>query len=600
MSGARSRVFSRRALAMQAATCGGSVLVFSYLLLGDHGLVWSEVAKGVQTVQPIQWVLALVFTAISYFAIGRYDRAIHGWLGTGIDPQAAEAGGRTAIAVSQMTGMGLITGTLMRWYLLPGLSLAGAATVTAVTGATFLAGFLVAASALGLASGVLPPALGIAAWVILGLAASVVLASIVLPRTRLTRHLPSLPRIGTILGLVVVDMGAAAAAFAACLGTANPEVLAGAFIALGAGLASAAPAGLGSADLSFGSLTGASDLATFAAAAAAFRIAYFVVPATIAAAVALIRPPIFRRESAPKPRLAEGWSGDLPEQSAVAPRAEAALILQPGALALCSPMGRLTGCVRRARSSLVAIGDTGLPALKDLARAEGRLPLLYKISPRAASKARRAGWSTRLAGHEAVLSPETFTLQGSRRRQLRRKLRAAEEAGISVLRCPAETCFSDLEQLDAEWSARIGGARGASMGRLDRKATGRQQVFVARKEGRIVAFVSFHATPFEWTLDLVRQGDTAPDGTMHLLVTQAIWAAKQEGVPRLSLAAVPCQPGPAVVSRWFARTSGAQGLRQFKACFADRFIPVYTAAPGPLALALGLADIAREITAKPA
>ena len=598
-SGARSRVFSRRALVVQAATCAGSVFLFWFILQSDHRPDLAEIAHGIRALEPIQWALALVFTGISYFAIGRYDRAIHGWIGTGIDPRAAEAGGRTAIAVSQMTGMGLVTGTLMRWYLLPGLSLAKAATVTAVTGATFLAGFVVTASGIGLAAGVLSPVLSTAAWAILSAAALLVLASVVLPRTAFTTYLPSVRRIGTILGLVIIDMGAAAAAFAVCLGSTAPDVLAGAFIALGAGLASSAPAGIGSADLSFGELTGAADLAQFASAAAAFRLCYFVLPAVIAAVVALYRPAVFRREPARTARLANGWTGDLPHQCAAAERAEAGLILQPGAFALCDEGSRLEGCVRRSRSSLVAIGDVAPDALEDVATREGRLPVLYKISAPLAVRLRRSGWTLRRTGVEALLRPERFSVEGSKRRQLRRKLRRAEEAGVTVELCPAAACFSDLQRIDAVWAERSGGARGATMGRLDRQATARQRVFVARVDGEAVAFVSFHATRHEWTLDLVRQTDAAPDGTMHLLVAEAIRSAADAGVPQMSLAAVPEQAGPEAITRWFEQRTGAAGLRQFKACFAERWAPLYAAAPGPLALALGLADIAREITAKP-
>ena len=41
--------------------------------------------------------------------------------------------------------------------------------------------------------------------------------------------------------------------------------------------------------------------------------------------------------------------------------------------------------------------------------------------------------------------------------------------------------------------------------------------------------------------------------------------------------------------------AGGPGLRQFKSAFAPRWVPRYAAAPGPIRLAICLADIAREV-----
>jgi phosphatidylglycerol lysyltransferase len=54
-----------------------------------------------------------------------------------------------------------------------------------------------------------------------------------------------------------------------------------------------------------------------------------------------------------------------------------------------------------------------------------------------------------------------------------------------------------------------------------------------------------------------------------------------------------------VFFRWAAQVAvtkaGGTGLRQFKSAFSPRWSARYAAAPNPIALAVGLADIAREV-----
>jgi phosphatidylglycerol lysyltransferase len=203
----------------------------------------------------------------------------------------------------------------------------------------------------------------------------------------------------------------------------------------------------------------------------------------------------------------------------------------------------------------------------------------------------------RRCGAEAWLRPQDFSPEGAARRQLRRKLRQADRARLVVERLAVPLPWAVLEEVDAAWRDARGAARGACMGRLCPTATARQVIFAARVEGRMLAYVSLHATPREWTLDLMRARPDAPDGTMHALVAAAIAAAAEAGVPRLSLAAVPEQRLPGPLARLFDRTTCAAGLRQFKASFAPNWTPLYAAAPSGPALALGLVDLAREIVA---
>jgi phosphatidylglycerol lysyltransferase len=77
---------------------------------------------------------------------------------------------------------------------------------------------------------------------------------------------------------------------------------------------------------------------------------------------------------------------------------------------------------------------------------------------------------------------------------------------------------------------------------------------------------------------------------MHALLTAAIDAARNVGIPRLSLAAVPLSP-----RRHRAGRRPDNGLTRFKAAFAPHWEPLYLCAPSPCALAVTAADIARAV-----
>lgn len=595
----RTRVFPRRAVLTQAVPYAGGLALLWIMWRRADMLEMGTLLRDVAAVAPWQWALALAFTTLSYVAVGRYDRAVHGWLGTGIAPGSAEASGRAAIAVSQMTGMGLVTGTLLRWYILPELSLARAAALTAAVGSTFLAGLAVLAAALGLATGLLTGVLALAAGAVLAAGLLLVLAVILPPTRGIARRLPPLPRIGTVMGLAAMDLVAASAVFATLLGSADPQVLAAAVLSIGAGFLSATPAGVGGFEAGLATLLPGHDLGQLMAAALAFHIAYFAVPAIVAIAAILLRPAPFRRNALPGPQAVPGDCPTILAQAAAAPSAEAGLVAQPGTLALTLPGGTLAACLRRGRSTELAFaaprGDAPLEALAALAGASGRAALAYKIAPRDALRARRMGWTVRLVGREAWLTPATFTVDGPAHRQLRRKLRHAEKAGITVDTLDGPLPWAVLDEIDAAWRAAHGAARGASMGRLDRQATARQIVLLARQNGNPVAYVSLHATPHERTLDLMRARPGLPDGTMHKLIVQATRDAADAAIPRLSLAAVPEQKLPARLAARFETATGAKGLRQFKAAFGPNWTPLYAAAPTSAGLALGLSDMAREI-----
>ena len=336
-----------------------------------------------------------------------------------------------------------------------------------------------------------------------------------------------------------------------------------------------------------------------AAAILCYRIAYFALPALIAAglvAAGCLAPAATDIRPAPSP---------LPAP----PQAEAGLLRQGFLETLTGPEGGgwIAG---RSGQSLVALldpfGDAPLATLREAARQRGLMPALYKCGPRTALMARAQGWKVQPIAEECWLDPSRFTLDTPLRATLRRKLRHAQRAGIVVTSTPVggDLPLDQMARLNEDWAQDHGAERGFSMGRFTPDYVAGQKIYLAWLNGNLAAFVTFHQATDEWTLDLVRQGAEAPDGTIPALVHAAISEAARANLPRLSLAARPLT-GYGLTGRagrwaeWCALRSGAEGLRRFKAMFAPNCTRLYLAAPSRLSLVLSAIEIARAICRPP-
>lgn len=613
-----------RLVGRQLATL--ALLALAAFLLRERiaGLDLAEIGAALRGVSAAQWLGAALFTGVSFWALGRYDAVVHRLFETPITPRAAVASGATAIAVSQTVGLGTVTGTLVRWRLLPGLTLAAAARVSIFVSVSFFAAWAVLAAVALLLVPLPLPGARIAAGLVLALALGLALLSLLQPRW-LPRAigLPPLRAMGVFLGLTLLDTLAAGTALwlllPSGLDLAAPPLLAAYLLALGAGLVLTTPGGVGPFELALIALLPGVGAEPLLGAVIAFRLVYYALPALIGGLV-LLRGPRPRGAAAPAGlRLARaGPAQERPHLlDAVidqAPRAEAAL-LRHGRLALLEDaQGRPLALAAATGQSLVLLGDplavapdrAGLlDAATARARAGWRAPVLYKAGARLAAVARARGWRVSPVAREAWLDPRAFRTDSPARRQLRRKLRKAQAAGVRIEEAgPGERLpRGEMARIAAAWSRARGGDRGFSMGSWSPEALDWARVLLARDDaGRLLGFVTVHFNPQEHALDLMRLAPDAPDGTMHRLVCAAIEAAGRAGVARFSLAAVPApasadDPAPLRWLRARLRTAaGGPGLQQFKAAFGPRWQTLYIAAPGRMALALGALDILREIT----
>ena len=131
---------------------------------------------------------------------------------------------------------------------------------------------------------------------------------------------------------------------------------------------------------------------------------------------------------------------------------------------------------------------------------------------------------------DAVIDLPGFSLDGSRHRQLRRKLRHAEQAEVTVMPCGDILPLTALAQVEAAWQADHGPAAGTTLGRFEPGYLAHQAVYTAWCGPRVVAFASFHRAKREWCLDLMRSCSDMPDGTMHSLIHAALTDASVDAV----------------------------------------------------------------------
>lgn len=578
-----------------AATLGLAALFLGLLQARLADINLAEVWLAFAIVTPAQWAMATAATGLSFWAVGQYDAALQRHLGTGMLAPVASRAGVVAIAVSQTLGLGVITGALLRWRMLPRLSLWEATQINLAVTISFLGGWAVVTALVLLAlpaAPFKPLALGVAIAA-LGLMAICLTA----PRIAFRNRILALPNgfaLGRILALTAIDTIAAALTLFALL---PPDfvlpfttLLPAFLIALGAGLVSGTPGGIGAFEVTLLALLPPLAEAPLLAAILAYRMVYYALPAVLGGTMAALGPGAAARH---RKRILP-LSPDIARHS---PRAEALLIHQ-GALALLPTGGGawVAGCTPH---GLIALFDplqtngkaalkSALRALSRAARREGRLPCLYKCTARTAAIARIAGFHTLPVAREAILDPRRFTLNTPARSGLRRKLRKAENAGVTVTTGPLP--LPAMARIAADWAARHGGERGFSMGRFCPDYLRGQRVYLAWHQGTLVAFASFHTAQREWALDLMRGTAAAPDGTMQTLIMSALADASRIGLPRFSLAAAP-MPLRAALHRF----APDDGLARFKDSFAPRWQPLYIAAPSRLALLLCGVEIARAI-----
>ncbi|APG46759.1 phosphatidylglycerol lysyltransferase domain-containing protein [Phaeobacter porticola] len=609
----RRPFFARRAVTQSLARALRLILPVVVMigclkLLHMHVVLPSlgELGHILRSLSPWQWIGALIATGVSFWALGRYDIVAHRHLKTGMDGPQARRAGIIAIALSQTLGFGLVTGAFARWRMLKGLRPLQAAQLTGIVAITFL---IALAGVCGVAL-IASPTNVSSTWLgtfILVAAAAMTAATLIFPVVRIGRvtlRWPSLTAIAALGFWAMIDVVAAGTALWLLLpsGTELPlaALLPAYFLALGVAILSSAPGGAGAFELALCAMLPAHATTEIIAAIVAFRLVYYALPALIAGLCLgwpSLAPPIRAADTSDETSTAdpEALQGSAIRPASFLTRnrpiAESAVIQQNGGHIHAFGLNQVA-LLDSPQASIALFGTISghlvevLQSLRTHAKLRNAVVCLYKCSARDAVQCRRAGWRLLRIAQEAVLSPLQFSDTGSNRRQLRRKLRQAERAGVSARPAADVLPIDQMAQIDAAWQAANGGAMGTTMGRFQPEYLAQQRVFIAWHDTKIVGFVSFHHSTTEWCLDLIRLLPDAPDGCCHALIRTAIAGAAEADVPRLSLASVP--------DHRFAKRIDP-GLRRFKTCFAPRWEDRYVAAPSWPHMMIALGELLRLV-----
>ena len=203
---------------------------------------------------------------------------------------------------------------------------------------------------------------------------------------------------------------------------------------------------------------------------------------------------------------------------------------------------------------------------------------LYQVYPQYLATYRKRKLQALKMGEEAMLNPQTFTLQGSALANVRTSCRRAEREGISVQwyeGVPPTEVLQQLEQLNNLWLQERAGATetGFSVGRFDEITTFAERAdTIATRSGHTsslsqeaiprfltavactitgtaCSFMTFtpvyssstNSVPsgeWGWTLDIMRRTSETPPGVVELLLVRALERFRPQGATVLSLGLV--------------------------------------------------------------
>lgn len=601
------------------------IAVLSVLAEDLRQLDWGTVREAVLAVSLPAILAAIAFTSLSYLAMALYDDVAMRVLGHDIPRSTSLRAGFAATAMGQTLGFGVFVGSAVRWrfYRNSGVSAAQAGLITGVVSAGFfLTLVMIVAASLLVGHYDFAAITGLEPWLLISLAllslsfgAALLLLSYIQPALRLAGRDVAVPRwqpLCRIMVLAVLDVLPAAAALWMLLPSDVAldfwQILPIYAVALGLALASNTPGGLGV--LEFACLLAWPHVPaeSLIAALILYRCVFYGLPFLFAAALLMDWEWSPRASARPKARiqaLKPVGAGYVP-----APvlrllkdsgRAEAGLALQGDKSFFLAASGRAALMYRDSGNARVALSDPIGPEeawpqlLAEFAaasRSDMRKPAFYKCSDRAGPALRAAGFTLHKVSEEAIVSLSEDGFSGSKYRELRRKIRAAEKAGLRTeVHAPGRAPIARLRPIHDAWLAAKGGQeRHFSIGRFEPIYLSNFHIIEAVLGEETVGFLSLWRSGdgAEWSVDIMQISEQAPNGTMHYLIAEGMEMARKEGAARFSLCAVPFQLGKApetLFERWVewyfkgqGKALGLVGLARFKSSFKPDWEPRYFAA----------------------
>lgn len=272
--------------------------------------------------------------------------------------------------------------------------------------------------------------------------------------------------------------------------------------------------------------------------------------------------------------------------------------------------------------SWVSLGDpvapiAEIPALirsfVQMADRNGGWPVFYKVGSTLLYLYLDHGLSVAKLGEEARVPLTDFSLDGPKRRNLRRVWRKVVEDGYTFEVLPPEALpplMPELRAVSDTWlTEKEVREKGFSLGFFDDAYVLQHPVGLVRHEGRIVAFANVWMSGGgeELEVDLMRYTHDAPPGIMrYVLVEMMLWG-KAHGFRWFNLGMAPLSglsvhTGAPIWNQIASAVRGAgerfynfDGIRDFKQWFYPEWSPRFLVSPGGTARPIILANIASLI-----
>lgn len=245
---------------------------------------------------------------------------------------------------------------------------------------------------------------------------------------------------------------------------------------------------------------------------------------------------------------------------------------------------------------------------RELADAHAARPSFYNLEPDDLPDVVELGFAIQKMGEAAVSPLESFTIEGTKRGNLRRAWRKAGDEGAVfeiVQPCDVAPLIPDLKRISDAWlDSHAGGEKGFSLGGFQPRYIQEFPIAVVRWQGRIIAFATIWTTASRsaFSIDLMRFVPEGPPRIMDFLFVELIGWARDEGygafdfgmAPLSGLDDRPLAPALSRVGRLIydrgEEIYNFQGVRRYKSKYDPTWQPRYVAAPQKWAIPRLMAD----------
>ncbi len=239
---------------------------------------------------------------------------------------------------------------------------------------------------------------------------------------------------------------------------------------------------------------------------------------------------------------------------------------------------------------------------------QGLTPVFYSVTAELGPVFARLGWVTLPVAEEAMLRPQTFSLQGKKKQDIRTSINRAAASGVRA----EWTRFADLtpriarqiEAISEEWvTEKKLPELGFTLGTFDEMDDPEVRLMLALDtEDQVLAVTSWLPTwrddvVIGWTLDVMRRRGDSMNGVMEFLIASVVARSATESDEFVSLSAAPLAVGSrptdglaptgrllVTLGRVLESSYGFRSLLAFKTKFQPEMSTLLMAYPDPLHL----------------